>query len=198
MENIDCNYRLRGPRLPFGTKDQAAHYRTVRCQRKVNRGDHKIQTHQSLHQNFIVRKVSNTSMYLIMINALCNGCACSAVNRLEKETGKRTFPQRRFRSPMKGFDSYDFWPYNVPLFAVIFAFCICKCCLTCRLFDSNKKRLFSCPIAERPLHILLMSSTNARTRMMEIDELIRIMSRLRIAILFVWLGDTLNDWFEWQ
>jgi hypothetical protein len=51
---------------------------------------------------------------LIMINALCNGCACSAVNRLEKETGKRTFPQRRFRSPMKGFDSYDFWPYNVP------------------------------------------------------------------------------------
>jgi hypothetical protein len=54
-------------------------------------------------------------MYLIMINALCNGCACSAVNRLEKETGKRTFPQRRFRSPMKGFDSYDFWPYNVPL-----------------------------------------------------------------------------------
>jgi hypothetical protein len=45
---------------------------------------------------------------------LCNGCACSAVNRLEKETGKRTFPQRRFRSPMKGFDSYDFWPYNVP------------------------------------------------------------------------------------
>jgi hypothetical protein len=34
--------------------------------------------------------------------------------------------------------------------------------------------------------------------MMEIDELIRIMSRLRIAICFVWLGDTLNDWFEWQ
>jgi hypothetical protein len=114
MENIDSNYRLRGPRSPFGTKDQAAHYRTVRCQRKVNRGDQKIQTHQSLHQNFIVQKVSNTSMYLIMINALCNGCACSAVNRLEKETGKRTFPQRRFRSPMKGFDSYDFWPYNVP------------------------------------------------------------------------------------
>jgi hypothetical protein len=114
MENIDCNYRLRGPCSPFGTKDQAAHYRTIHCQRKVNRGDHKIQTHQSLHQNFIVRKVSNTSMYLIMINALCNGCACSAVNRLEKETGKRTFPQRRFRSPMKGFDSYDFWPYNVP------------------------------------------------------------------------------------
>jgi hypothetical protein len=114
MENIDCNYRLRGPRSPFGTKDQAAHYRTVRCQRKIKRGDQKIQTHQSLHQNFIVQKVSNTSMYLIMINALCNGCACSAVNRLEKETGKRTFPQRRFRSPMKGFDSYDFWPYNVP------------------------------------------------------------------------------------
>jgi hypothetical protein len=48
------------------------------------------------------------------------------------------------------------------------------------------------------LLVLLMSSTNARTRMMEIDELIRIMSRLRIAIWFVWLGDTLNDWFEWQ
>jgi hypothetical protein len=45
---------------------------------------------------------------------------------------------------------------------------------------------------------LLMSSTNARMRMMEINELIRIMSRLRIAIWFVWLGDTLNDWFEWQ
>jgi hypothetical protein len=48
------------------------------------------------------------------------------------------------------------------------------------------------------LLVLLMSSTNARTRMMEIDELIRIMSQLRIAIWFVWLGDTLNDWFEWQ
>jgi hypothetical protein len=46
--------------------------------------------------------------------------------------------------------------------------------------------------------VLILSSTTARTRMMEIDELIRIMSQLRIAIWFVWLGDTLNDWFEWQ
>jgi hypothetical protein len=65
-------------------------------------------------------------------------------------------------------------------------------------FRFKQETIIFVPNCRAPLAQLLMSSTNARTRMMEIDELIRIMSRLRIAIWFVWLGDTLNDWFEWQ